>query len=178
MRRIRLEAILIAVLCLPALGVAALQFDFDHGAIGYTTTEPTDPVAKLQARIDSGEVKLRFDPERGYLPAVLEELKIPRTSQSLVFSKTSLQLLLISPQTPRAIYFNDEVYIGSVQSSPLMEVASIDPKLGAVYDLNGNPDLFLVVFRSFHLIARSRDQVMHPGLVRHHHQGDDVAVRC
>jgi hypothetical protein len=131
--KVRLSAALLALLAVPAFGVAALQFDFDHGAIGYTTAETTDPIAKLQKRIDSGEVQLKYDPEHGYLPAVLDEMKIPRTSQSLVFSKTSLQLLLIGPQTPRAIYFNDELYIGSVQSSPLMEVASVDPKLGVVF---------------------------------------------
>jgi len=124
-----------AVLFLPVLGIAGLQspFDFDHGVIAYTTTMPTDPIAKLQARIDSGELKLKFDAEHGYLPALLSELNIPRSSQSLVFSKTSLQLFLISPKTPRAIYFNDDLYIGSVQSSPILEFASMDPKLGAVF---------------------------------------------
>jgi hypothetical protein len=130
-----LRALIAAVLFLPALAIAALQspFDFDHGSIGYTTTPPSDPIARLQSRIDSGEVRLKFDADHGYLPALLEEMKIPRTSQGLVFSRTSLQLLLISPQTPRAIYFNDELYIGAVQSSPILEVASIDPKLGTVF---------------------------------------------
>ncbi len=130
-----LRAVLAIVLLLPALGVAALQspYDFDHGSIGYTTTPPSDPISRLQAKIDSGEVQLKFDPEHGYLQAVLDEMKIPRTSQALVFSRTSLQLLLIAPQTPRAIYFNDELYIGAVQSSPILEVASIDPKLGTLF---------------------------------------------
>jgi hypothetical protein len=124
-----------AVLFLPVLAFSALQspFDFDHGAIAYTTTPPTDPIANLQARINSGDVKLRFDDEHGYLPSLLEELKIPRSSQTLVFSKTSLQLFLIAPDTPRAIYFNDNLYIGAVQSSPILEIASMDPKLGAVF---------------------------------------------
>lgn len=133
MKLARTRTALALVFFLPALGVAALQSDFDHGSIGYTTTPASDPITKLQARIDSGEVKLRFDPEHGYLPSLLSEMKIPRTSQNLVFSKTSLQMLLIAPQTPRAIYFNDELYIGAVQSSPILEVASIDPKLGALF---------------------------------------------
>lgn len=137
MKLTRLRAVLAAVLFLPALGVAALQFDFDHGSIAYTTTPPTDPIARLQSRIDSGEVKLKFDAQRGYLPALLSELKIPRTSQGLVFSRTSLQLLLIAPKTPRALYFDDELYIGFVQSGPVLEFAAIDPKLGTVfYTLN------------------------------------------
>jgi len=80
------------------LAFAALQspFDYNHGPIAYMTTPASDPIAKLQTRMDSGDVKLQFDAERGgYLPALLDELNIPRTSQSLVFSKTSLQLFLI-----------------------------------------------------------------------------------
>jgi hypothetical protein len=116
--------------------VAGLQspYDFDHGPIAYTTTKPSDPIARLQARIDSGELRLKFDENRGgYLVSLLDELRIPRTSQTLVFSKTSLQLFLIAPETPRAIYFNDDVYIGAVQSSPILEFASMDPNLGAVF---------------------------------------------
>ena len=48
-------------------------------------------------------------------------------------SKTSLQLPFISPETPRAIYFNDEIYIGWIQGSPILEISSVDPKLGAVF---------------------------------------------
>jgi hypothetical protein len=101
--------------------------------VKYATSKPADPVALLQERLDRGELTLRYDERWGYLPAVLDELKIPVSSQSLVFSKTSLQLLMISPQTPRAVYFNDDVYIGGVKGSPLMEVASVDPKLGTVF---------------------------------------------
>src|SRR5262245_2669116 len=128
--------IAVASIFVPMLAFAAFQagFDFDHGPIAYTTAKPSDPIARLQDRIDSGDLKLQYDPERGgYLPALLNELNIPRTSQSLVFSKTSLQLFLIAPETPRAIYFNDNVYVGSVQGSPMLEFASIDPKLGAVF---------------------------------------------
>jgi hypothetical protein len=108
-------------------------YDFDHGVVQYTTTEVSDPISKIQTKIDSGDLKLDFDADLGYLPALLKELRIPRTTQSLVFSKTSLQLFLIAPENPRAIYFNDDVYIGSVKASPLLEVAAMDPKLGAVF---------------------------------------------
>src|SRR5688572_22209188 len=103
--------IIAIILLIPALGLATLQSpgDFEHGVIRYATTTPADPVARLQSRINSGKVKLKFDPKWGYLPAVLDQLEIPRSSQGLVFSKTSLQLLLISPKTPRALYFNDDV---------------------------------------------------------------------
>ena len=128
-------AIVAAVFLMPILAAGALQspYDFEHGTIAYTTSVASDAVAKLQARIDSGETKLQFDPQHGYLPALLSELRIPRTSQSLVFSKTSLQLFLISPETPRAIYFSDDLYVGAVQASPILEIAAMDPKLGAVF---------------------------------------------
>ena len=79
----------------------------DHEAIQYETTPVTDVASRLQQRIDRGEVTLRFDPEWGYLPAVLDALKVSRTSQMVVFTKTSLQAPRISPRNPRAIYFND-----------------------------------------------------------------------
>jgi hypothetical protein len=107
--------------------------DFDHGFMAYSKTDPTDPVALLQHRIDSGEVTLESVPHLGYLPAILRALDIPTSSQSLVFSKTSFQFTLIVPSQPRALYFNDEVYVGHVQGSHLLEFASVDPKLGAVF---------------------------------------------
>jgi len=129
-----IRTILVAAF-VPAVGLAAWQspYDFDHGPVAYTTSPTTDPITRLQSRIDSGDFTLKFDPEHGYLPALLEELKIPRTSQALVFSKTSLQLFLIAPQNPRAIYFNEDVYVGAVQSSPILEIASMDPKLGTIF---------------------------------------------
>src|SRR5207247_2125605 len=49
------------------------------------------------------------------------------------FSKTSLQRDRISPKTPRAIFFNDAVYLGFIYGSPTMEISMADPKLGAVF---------------------------------------------
>jgi hypothetical protein len=105
----------------------------EHEAIQYYTTEPTDPIAILESRVDAGQVQFREDPGTGYLASLLEALEIDPSSQLLVSSKTSLQLDLISPQTPRAIYFNDEVYVGWIQGSPLIEISSTDPKLGAIF---------------------------------------------
>src|SRR5688572_14478216 len=51
----------------------------------------------------------------------------------LVFSKTSFQRERISPRTPRALFFNDDVYVGFIPGSPLMEVSTADPKLGGVF---------------------------------------------
>lgn len=119
------------------LPVAAVSIQLpnpsDHDAIAYSTTAPTDSIADLQQRIDSGEVNLEFVEGRGYLASLLRSLDIPVNSQGLVFSRTSLQVDRIAPWAPRAIYFNDNVYVGWVQGSPIIEIASVDPKLGAVF---------------------------------------------
>jgi len=99
----------------------------------YSRERPNDPVARLQQKIDSGDITLDFDKKWGYLPAVLRALKIPESSQSLVFSKTSFQIDHISVQSPRALYFNDDVYVGWVQGGSVLEFASVDPKLGAMF---------------------------------------------
>jgi hypothetical protein len=99
-----------------------------------------DPIARLQAQLDAGEVTLAHDSLLGYLPALLKTLHIPVSSQGLVFSRTSLQTDKITPWSPRAIYFNDDVYIGYVQESTFLEVAAVDPVRGAVfYTLSQEP---------------------------------------
>ena len=103
--------------------------------------ERVDPIASLQALIDTGDVTFSFDPGTGYLASLLAALDIPVSSQGFVFSRTSLQTDRITPWTPRALYFNDDVYVGFVQESPILEIASIDPDDGAVfYTLTQNGD--------------------------------------
>ena len=106
---------------------------FDEETIRYSKTPDTSPVARLQQRLERGEVNLVHDDRFGYLLSLLRELSIPTNSQMLVFSKTSFQRERISPQTPRAVYFNDDVYLGFVLGSPLLEVSVADPKLGGVF---------------------------------------------
>jgi hypothetical protein len=102
-------------------------------ALQARTPAPSDPVQRLQQRIDSGDVALDFEPAHGYLPAVLAALKVPVSSQGLVFSRTSLQVDRIAPWSPRALYFSDDVYVGWVQGGPIMEVAVVDPVAGAAF---------------------------------------------
>ena len=123
----------IVLLGVAAAAVAQMPTTAEHDAIAYSTSTPTDAIARLQKRIDSGEVKLEFEEGRGYLRSLLASLDIPASTQGLVFSRTSLQLDRIAPWSPRAIYFNDDVYVGFVQGGPIIEVASVDPKLGAVF---------------------------------------------
>jgi hypothetical protein len=99
-----------------------------------------DPIARLQARINAGEVVLTADSTLGYLPAVLRALQIPVSSQGLVFSRTSLQTDKITPWSPRAVYFSDDVYIGYVQESRILEIAAVNPETGgAFYTLSQEP---------------------------------------
>ncbi len=106
---------------------------FDEDTINYSKTKDSSPVARLQDRINKGEVKLGHDERFGYLPALLKELKVDTNSQTLVFSKTSFQRERIAPRTPRALYFNDDIYLGFVAGSPLLEISAADPKLGGVF---------------------------------------------
>jgi hypothetical protein len=124
-----------------AIGLFAQAPDF-HGsytipltdnALKYQDPPELDPVARLQERIDSGKATLEWDEKFGYLPAVLKALKVLVSSQGLVFSKTSFQLAKISPETPRAIYFNDNVYVGYVQEGDVIEVSSVDPERGGMF---------------------------------------------
>jgi hypothetical protein len=106
---------------------------FSDAPINYRTHPVTDPVARLQELLDRGDVKLDHEPAHGYLRSVLEELQIPISSQTLVFSKTSFQYKKITPRTPRALYFNDDVYVGQVHDGKVIEVVSFDPMQGAIF---------------------------------------------
>jgi hypothetical protein len=122
----------------PAGGSVA-RYETEYPTIPYTTGERTDPVAGLIDRIERREVELEWDSERGYLESLLAALEIDVSSQTLVYSQTSLQSRLINPRKPRAIYFNDDVYVAYVQDGPI-EIAALDPSLGPVfYLLEQNP---------------------------------------
>jgi len=112
---------------------SAQSSTFEQPPIDYLNAPVNDPVTQLADRINSGATKLDFDDKQGYLIAVLKELDIPISSQTLVFSKTSLQLQRISPRRPRALYFNDDVYVGFCQNGDVLEFAATDPMQGAIF---------------------------------------------
>ena len=117
----------VLLLALPLLGLRPDEAAYELAPILYSKSAPTDPVAKLDPR------RLKHDDEHGYLKSFLEALEIPTSSQGLVFSKTSFQLRRISARSPRALYFNDDVYVGWVQGGDVIEISSVDPQLGAVF---------------------------------------------
>ena len=98
-------------------------------------------VAELAQRVGAGNTALNHDENHGYLRALLKQLDIPISSQVLVFSKSSFQLSQIAPEVPRAIYFNDDIYVGWVNHGQFIEIAEVDPAVGSVfYTLNQEYD--------------------------------------
>jgi hypothetical protein len=114
--------------------ICSLQADdFDREPILYRDTAPTNPISKLQNDLKSGKKVLDYNDTRGYLASLLKALDVPQDSQTLVFSKTSLQRERISADSPRALYFNDDVYIGYCQNGEVLEISVADPNLGTVF---------------------------------------------
>lgn len=122
----------VIVLVLLASSVAA-EDDFELAPVLYSASTPDNAVSRLQARLDAGETTLAWDESVGWLGGVLAALDVPTSSQTLVFSKTSLQQTRIGPRNPRALYFNDDVYVGYVRSGEVVEVSVADPSLGTVF---------------------------------------------
>src|SRR4051812_3853532 len=130
----------IAAVCAAVIAAPAAASDLDRPPINYAKAPADNAVSRLQQRVVTGKAKLTFDDDHGYLKSVLKELNVPVSSQVLVFSKTSLQRDKISPKTPRALYFNDDVYVGSCLRGDVMEFAAADPNLGTVfYTLDQEP---------------------------------------
>ncbi len=111
---------------------AARALEYEEPPHHYFTTPLRDAVTKFGARLTSGAITLPPASSRQTLLTVLQHLEIPVASQVLVFSKTSLQKDLISPSSPRALYFNDDVYLGWVPGGTL-EITAMDPHVGAVF---------------------------------------------
>lgn len=105
----------------------------DHPQIGYWETAPRDVLTHLASELASGEATLGFDEQGlGYLRSLLDRLDVSADSQTLVYSKTSLQQSVISPRTPRAIYFNDDVTLAYVPNGDAIEMAAVDPRQGVI----------------------------------------------
>ncbi len=124
------------LLCLLLLfapaGVRAADFDFEGAPHNYWHRPLTDRFTKLKADLETGRLKLDTSNEKAFLRSLLGTLDIPASSQMLVFSTTSLQLRFISPRNPRALFFNEDVYVGYIPGARI-EVLSLDPALGGIF---------------------------------------------
>jgi hypothetical protein len=130
----------VALLLALAVTPATRGDDIDREPIRYATAPTDNAVSRLLSRLDAGEVTLNYEEGFGYLRSLLRELRVPESSQTLVFSKTSLQRHRIGPKSPRAIYFNEDVYVGFCQQGDVAEISAVDPRLGTVfYTLDQHP---------------------------------------
>lgn len=126
--------------------------EFERPPIEYSATAPQDAIAALLHRIQAGTSRPPTNSVLDTVHWLLRELQVPETSQILVFSQTSFQNDRIRPSHPRALYFNDDTYVGWVPGG-LMELAPMDPRLGPTfYSFDpsgpvGNSDRSAVHFR-------------------------------
>jgi len=132
---------LIALACAtPAFSQIAVKnqgyIPYSDAPIFYRSDDINDPVAKLQKQLEQGQAKLVYDEkDHGYLKSVLKLLDVPVSSQTLVFSKTSFQYPRITPDHPRALYYNDDIYVGAVHEGKEIEIVSFDARQGAIFYL-------------------------------------------
>ena len=108
---------------LMARPAAAQTIAYEEAPHHYWSTPLTDPGTTLDAELQSGKFTLPAGSDPEAMRAVLRQMKIPESSQTLVFSKTSVQKDRITPWNPRALYFNDESYAGWVPGGQQMLVA-------------------------------------------------------
>lgn len=128
-------ATFLALLLSPPLARAQGTPDYELPPIEYSTRTATNRISRsleaMHAARPAGATGTQL------LRWLLDFHAVPVESQVLVFSKTSLQRDGIQPRRPRAIYFNDDLYVGWVAGG-LMEVTVTDPDLGlAFYSLDG-----------------------------------------
>jgi len=123
----------VVLFCLPRICDAQGLFEFEKPPIDYHQTIANNPITELQAKLDQGKITLKHSYKHGYLPDLMKLLEVSPTTQALVYSKSSLQLRRIDPAKPRAMYFNDQLYLGWVQGGDVVEIIAADPKLGSVF---------------------------------------------
>ena len=106
-----LKPLFISQFPLVVIPYLAAQRFYESAPIDYYDSESVDNIAAYFADEENFKNWQRSG-DSGYLQSFLDAFKIPSDSQTLVFSKTSLQAGRIRPTNPRAIYFNDEIYVG------------------------------------------------------------------
>ena len=109
--------------------------DYDNFPHDYSNAKLKDPMSLLLDKVSDGKVDLVESNDYKLLENLLDELDIDNESQVLVFSKTSLQKAAVSLKNPRAIYFNDEVYLGWMPGGELKLPARI-PKEDLFFTFN------------------------------------------
>jgi hypothetical protein len=119
-------------LCASPAGMAQFYNDYELEPHGYFSKDAKDPTTLLLKRIQRGEVLITEANGKPLVERFLKELKLDKDTQVLVFSKTSLQRRAVSYNNPRALYFNESVYLGWMPNGRI-EIASFDPELGPLF---------------------------------------------
>lgn len=127
------------LLTLSLLGAAAMAaepayrvMDFRAPPHNYNEHQTKDRFADLLKKIEKGEFQPDTSSDHAMLRSLLQALKIPVSSQLLLFSASSLQSEIINMRNPRALFFNEDTYVGFVPGG-VLEVASADPEVGPVF---------------------------------------------
>ena len=129
-----LPSIFAALFSAEAIGAEPRWRDIDAPPHLYRQRTPADRVTRMKGDFESGRIALDRTSEKAFITSLLRALDVPVSSQMLVFSTTSLQLRLISPSNPRALFFSDDVYVGFIPGGRV-EVVSLDPELGAIFSI-------------------------------------------
>lgn len=132
MKRIHVQVFLVLSVALSAAGQDINYYDPYSPAHEYHTRELNDPFTRMMADFESGKRELDKSSGKAFVSSLLEHLDVPASSQLLVFSRTSLQTRKISGSNPRAMYFNEDVYVGYIPGGKV-EIISLDPELGGIF---------------------------------------------
>lgn len=126
----------LCVLATQVVAVAAetfkTQVEFRKEPHDYLNHAPKDRFAGILKKIQEGILQLDTRDDKTFLRSLMLALDIPISSQILVFSASSLQSEIINPQNPRALYFNEDTYLGFVPGGKV-EVISMDPTHAAMF---------------------------------------------
>ena len=126
-----------AAFCVLSAEDAAAKDHFDYADLddpvhAYWTKPLHDPFTSFLKELKAGTVKLDRSSELAFVKSLLRALNISEHSQMLVFSTTSLQLRFISQRNPRAVFFNQSIYLGYIPGGRI-EIISLDPELGGIF---------------------------------------------
>ena len=120
------------LLCSTLTGFSQFYNDYELEPHGYFSKDAKDPVTLLMKRVQRGEVLIKEPNGKPLVERLLRELEMNKDTQVLVFSRTSLQRREVSYSNPRALYFNESVYLGWMPNGRI-EIASFDPELGPIF---------------------------------------------
>ena len=121
---------LIACFCATLLPISGWgRPSYEQAPIDYSNHQASDEVYRYFSQTQNLE-GWSDEEASGYLTDFLAAFDIPIESQVLVFSKTSLQASRIGPANPRAIYFNDDLYIAWVSGGKMLEITAPSSHVG------------------------------------------------